>query len=124
MTANLLRTYDRRGQVPAHPRLSPSVCKGCKGWFARPPRFSRCFGCTTVKSRFTDALTMATPAAEPVADVRSGPGGEPLYLALARVAALRIDCPNVRKEDLKPEWRGFWDAGQTPARPRRSPVRP
>lgn len=103
----LLRTYDRRHKVPQRAGLTTSLCH-CGRWYARPPRFRQCHGCTTVKSRFRDAITQVSERREVVTNERSGPNGEPLYLALARIAALRKDHPNIRREDLRPEWRPFW----------------
>lgn len=109
-TDRLLATYGRRHQIPALPGLTASVCPNCRQWYARPPRFRSCLHCiqgTANRARFRSLVTQAQTANTPQPSERPTPGRD-LCLNLARVEALRRDHRNVRREDLRPEYQGYW----------------
>jgi hypothetical protein len=110
----LLATHPRSRDVPRLAGLSVSACRKCSRWFNRPRSFQLCYECCSGRAKYASAVEAAQRAVQSRTEPSKPKGsqrllnGIPLGRALALVKAIQLDCPNVRKGDLKPEWRECW----------------
>jgi hypothetical protein len=112
---DLLDCHALKRDVPRLPGARVATCSACARWFVAPPRYRRCHECqptTNARERLASAVAALERASVPAAKPKdqANVGGLSLGRAMAMVAALRIDVPNLRACDLKPEFRDLWPA--------------
>ena len=115
---DILDSHARKRDVPTLPGTRIAKCIVCRNWAAFPSRYRKCHPCQpTASARLRlehavaalERVNVKAPKAAKPKDQRTV-GGLPLARAMAYVASLHIDFPNLKACDLRPEFRDLWPA--------------